>query len=157
MRTVAATFLALSLSLSIPVVALNNDGTSPGPQPKSSVTAPPTRQTTVWRGERISLSLKDADLGEVLRSFARLAGVNLVIDPVVRGKVTVELHDVPWDQALSVILKSQRLGVEVSGGNVWRLGPGNASAARPLLGTTPRLVDQPVNEPASDPLEAVHQ
>ncbi len=155
MRTVAATFLALSLS--IPVVALNNDGTSPGPQPQSSVIAPPTRQTTVWRGERISLSLKEADLGEVLRSFARLAGVNLVIDPVVRGKVTVELHDVPWDQALSVILKSQRLGVEVSGGNVWRLGPGNASAARPLLGTTPRLVDQPVNEPASDPLEAVHQ
>lgn len=128
MRAVAAGFLFLCLSG--PVVALENDGRAPGPAPKISVLAPAAGHTTVWRGERISLSLKDADLGEVLRSFARLAGVNLVIDPVVRGKVTVELHDVPWDQALSVILKSQRLGVEVSGRNVWRLAPKNASAAR---------------------------
>jgi type II secretory pathway component GspD/PulD (secretin) len=73
-----------------------------------------------WRGEPISLSLRDADLVEVLRSFAKLAKVNLVIDPAVKGTVTVELHDVPWDQALYVILKAQDLGMEVSG-NVWSL------------------------------------
>lgn len=73
-----------------------------------------------WRGAPISLSLRDADLVEVLRSFGKLAKINLVIDPAVQGKVTVELHDVPWDQALYVILKSQGLGMEVSG-NVWSL------------------------------------
>ena len=68
-----------------------------------------------WAGQKISLSLKDADLVEVLRSFAKLGKVNLVIDPAVSGKVTVELHDVPWDQAMSVILKTHRLGAELNG------------------------------------------
>lgn len=68
-----------------------------------------------WQGEKVSLSLKDADLVEVLRSFARLGDINLVIDPSVQGTVTVELQDVPWDQALSVILKTHRLGAEIDG------------------------------------------
>lgn len=72
----------------------------------------------VWRGKPISLSLKDADLVEVLRSFAKLTDANIVIDPKVKGRVTAELKDVPWDQALYVILKTQGLGVEVTG-NVW--------------------------------------
>ena len=124
MDTLAATLLALLLLA--PVAAQEThghetDGQSSTPPPKNVWIAPSAQQRTVWRGEVISLSLKDADLAEVLRSFARLADVNLVIDPAVQGKVTLELHDVPWDQALSVILKSQRLGVEVSGGSVWRL------------------------------------
>ena len=66
-----------------------------------------------WVGEPISLSLKNADLTEVLRTFARLTDTNLVIDPAVRGEVTVELKDVPWDQALWVILKTHGLGLEI--------------------------------------------
>lgn len=75
-----------------------------------------------WRGEPISLSLKDADLVEVLRSFARLAGVNLIIDPGVKGKVTLELKDVPWDQALYVILKTHGLAAEIDG-RIWGVHP----------------------------------
>lgn len=75
-----------------------------------------------WVGEPISLSLRDADLVEVLRSFAKMTDVNLVIDPSVKGKVTVELRDVPWDQALYVIMKSNGLGLEISG-NVWSMMP----------------------------------
>lgn len=75
-----------------------------------------------WVGEPISLSLRDADLVEVLRSFAKMVDVNLVIDAGVQGKVTVELRDVPWDQALYVILKSHGLGMEISG-NVWSMKP----------------------------------
>ena len=79
------------------------------------------RQGASWRsGERISLSLKDADLAEVLRSFARLAGFNLVLDPSVRGAVTVELRDVPWERALEVILQTHGLGIEDDGA-VWRV------------------------------------
>jgi type II secretory pathway component HofQ len=73
---------------------------------------------TVWKGEPITLSLKNADLVEVLRSFAKLVDVNFFIDPKVQGRVTVELKEVPWDQALYVILKTQGLGVEISG-NIW--------------------------------------
>jgi type II secretory pathway component HofQ len=71
-------------------------------------------EETSWQGERISLSLREADLRDVLLSFAELAEVNMVIDPDVQGTVTVELKDVPWDQALSVILKSHGLGMEIS-------------------------------------------
>jgi len=75
-----------------------------------------------WHGAPISLSLRGAPLDEVLRSFAKLAGVSLVIQPGVHGTVTCELHDVPWDQALSVILKTQGLGAEIDG-RVWLVEP----------------------------------
>ncbi len=60
-------------------------------------------------GDRISLDLKDADLRDVLRSFGQLAKLNLVIDPEVRGSVTVRLRDVRWEDALDVILRSNGL------------------------------------------------
>jgi type IV pilus assembly protein PilQ len=68
-----------------------------------------------WKGFPISLSLRDAPLPEVLRTFARLAGFNLILDARVQGTVTAELKDVPWDQALDVILKTNGLAAEVDG------------------------------------------
>ena len=82
---------------------------------------PPQTQSR-WKGFPISLSLRDAPLPEVLRSFARIAGVNLVLHPGVTGTVTVELHDVPWDQALYVILKTQGMAAEIDG-RVWIVEP----------------------------------
>ena len=77
-----------------------------------------------WKGFPISLSLRDAPLTEVLRAFAQIAGFNLVLDPrIPQGTVTVELKDVPWDQALSVILKTHGLAAEVDG-RLWRVAPG---------------------------------
>lgn len=73
---------------------------------------PPPAAAGAAADERISLSLRDADLVEVLRSFARLFDFNLIVDPGVSGKVTVELHDVPWRQALAKILDSHGLAVE---------------------------------------------
>ena len=58
-----------------------------------------------WSGEPISLDLKDADLVEVLGSFSKIAKENVVVDPGVRGSVTVRLKDVPWDQALDLIVR----------------------------------------------------
>jgi type IV pilus assembly protein PilQ len=74
-----------------------------------------------FTGEPISLDLKDADLRDVLRTFAKLARLNIVIDPEVKGSVTLRLHDVPWDQALEVILQINGLGY-VMEGNVLRAG-----------------------------------
>lgn len=75
-----------------------------------------------WHGFPISVSLRDAPLPEVLRTFARLAGFNLVLDPGVQGSVTAELNDVPWDQALALILKVNGLAAEVDG-RLWLVAP----------------------------------
>jgi type IV pilus assembly protein PilQ len=78
----------------------------------------------VYFGEPIDMSLKEADVVETLRSFAQISGLNIVVQPQVQGRVTVELHDVPWDQALEQILKINNLGYEVEG-NIMRIAPLN--------------------------------
>ena len=59
---------------------------------------------------------------EVLRSFAKISGLNIVIQPGVKGTVTVSLDSVPWDQALDIILKTNNLGYELDG-NIMRVAP----------------------------------
>ena len=73
-------------------------------------------------GERLDFSLRDADLVETLRSFAVMSDLNIVIQPGVSGTVTVELQDVPWDQAFEQILKINNLSYEVEG-NIMRIAP----------------------------------
>jgi type IV pilus assembly protein PilQ len=63
-----------------------------------------------FTGEPISLDLKDADIKDVFRTISELTGLNIVVDPEVRGTVTVKLDNVPWDQALDLILKQNGLG-----------------------------------------------
>lgn len=76
-----------------------------------------------WRGFPVSVSLRDAPLPEVLRAFAKLARFNLVLDPrIPQQGVTVELKDVPWDQALHLILKTHGLAAEVDGQS-WLVEP----------------------------------
>jgi type IV pilus assembly protein PilQ len=65
---------------------------------------------TQFTGEPISLDLKDADIKDVFRTISQFTGLNIVIDPDVRGTVTVQLENVPWDQALDLILKQNGLG-----------------------------------------------
>ena len=81
-----------------------------GPAALSPGSQPAARSIAV-----ISLSVKDADLVEVVRSFARIAGVNLIVDPSVRGTVTAELTSVRWDHALAAILKMNGLAMELDG------------------------------------------
>lgn len=73
-------------------------------------------------GERYSFSLRDADLVETLRSFATMSNLNMVIQPGVGGTVTMELTDVPWDQAFEQVLKINGLSYEVEG-NIMRIAP----------------------------------
>jgi len=74
-----------------------------------------------YTGEPLSLNLKDADIKDVLRTFAQLTGLNIAIDPSVNGSVTVDFVDVPWDQALEVILHQNSLDYVLEG-NVMRVG-----------------------------------
>jgi type IV pilus assembly protein PilQ len=81
----------------------------------------PGPSAALHAGEPISLDLKDADLKDVLRTFAELTKLNIAIDPDVRSSVTLRLHEVPWDQALDVILKINGLGYVLEG-NILRVG-----------------------------------
>jgi type IV pilus assembly protein PilQ len=74
-----------------------------------------------FNGEPLSLKLKDADIKDVLRTFADLTGLNVAIDPGVGGSVTVDFVDVPWDQALDLILRQNGL-TWITEGNVMRIG-----------------------------------
>jgi len=62
-----------------------------------------------YRGEKISVAFRDADLREVMFFFADVMKMNVVLDPDVTGKVDIRLNQVPWDQAFQVILKNQGL------------------------------------------------
>lgn len=74
-----------------------------------------------FNGEPLSLNLKDADIKDVVRTFAELTGLNIAVDPGVTGSVTVDFVDVPWDQALDLILRQNNL-TYVLEGNVMRIG-----------------------------------
>lgn len=68
-----------------------------------------------YTGAPADFDFQGADLRMVLRSFAELGGINLVIDPGVTGTIDIKLTRVPWDQALEVILKTSKLGYIVEG------------------------------------------
>ena len=70
----------------------------------------------------MSLDFQDVDLRAVLRTFGEITGLNLVIDQQVQGKVDVALRDVPWDQALDIILRANKLGYTVDG-TIVRIAP----------------------------------
>ncbi len=63
-----------------------------------------------FTGRKISLDLQDADLVNVIRLFAEVANLNMILAPGVRGRVTVRMVNVPWDQAMDIILKMNGLG-----------------------------------------------
>jgi type IV pilus assembly protein PilQ len=63
-----------------------------------------------FAGRKISLDLQDADLINVMRLFAEVANLNIILSPEVKGKVTVRMVNIPWDQAMDIILKMNGLG-----------------------------------------------
>jgi len=75
-----------------------------------------------YTGRRIDLDLKDADIHNVLRLIGDVSRRNIVVADDVRGSVTIRLRNVPWDQALGVILQSKKLGM-VEQGNMIRVAP----------------------------------
>jgi type IV pilus assembly protein PilQ len=90
------------------------------PAPAITTQGQPTAQR--FTGEPVTLDFQGADLRAVLRNFAEISGLNVVIDPSINGTVDVSLRDVPWDQALDIILKANKLGYAVDG-TVVRIAP----------------------------------
>ncbi len=82
----------------------------------------PLGQAGGYSGRRIDLDLKDADIHNVLRLIGDVSRRNIVVADDVSGTVTIRLRNVPWDQALAVILQSKKLGM-VEQGNMIRVAP----------------------------------
>jgi type IV pilus assembly protein PilQ len=76
--------------------------------------------TARYTGEPISVNLKDVDLKDFFRLIHEISGLNVVLDPAVKGSLTVVLDEVPWDQALDIVLQNNGLDKELSG-NVLRI------------------------------------
>jgi type IV pilus assembly protein PilQ len=73
-----------------------------------------------YTGEPISVNLKDVDLKDFFRLIHEISGLNVVLDPEVKGTLTIVLDDVPWDQALDIVLKNNTLARQLDG-NVLRI------------------------------------
>ena len=76
----------------------------------------------VYTGRKLSLDFKDADIKNILRLIAEVSNLNIIVADEVTGKITMRLVDVPWDQALEIILLSKHLDKRQTG-NVVRIAP----------------------------------
>jgi len=97
------------------------EATSTGTVQKKTVTAVDLLSTDKkYTGQKISLDFKDADIKNVFRLLAEVSGLNIIVTTDVNRKVTVRLVEVPWDQALDLIVDTNGLGKEQLG-NVVRI------------------------------------
>ena len=80
----------------------------------------PTQAAGKYTGEPISVNLKDVDLRDFFRLIHEISGLNVVLDPAVKGSLTIVLDEVPWDQALDIVLQNNSLDKQLNG-NVLRI------------------------------------
>ena len=73
-----------------------------------------------YTGEPISVNLKDVDLKDFFRLIHEISGLNVVLDPAVKGSLTIVLDEVPWDQALDIVMQNNSLDKQLNG-NVLRI------------------------------------
>jgi len=66
------------------------------------------------------VNLKDVDLRDFFRLIHEISGLNVVLDPAVKGSLTIVLDEVPWDQALDIVLQNNGLDKQLNG-NVLRI------------------------------------
>ena len=87
---------------------------------KQQMAQAPSMNGPKYTGEPISVNLKDVDLKDFFRLIHEISGLNVVLDPNVKGSLTIVLDDVPWDQALDIVLKNNDLSRQLEG-NVLRI------------------------------------
>jgi len=101
----------------------SNDDTKPAAAPHTPMIngqAAAGPSSGKYSGEPISVNLKDVDLRDFFRLIHEISGLNIVVDPNVKGSLTIVLDDVPWDQALEIVLKNNDLEKQLEG-NVLRI------------------------------------
>ena len=96
------------------------------------------REKIVFSGDRLSLNFQDIEVRAVLQLLADFTGLNLVASDTVRGSITLRLKNVPWDQALDIILKTKGLSMRQNG-NVIMVAPTQEIAAQEKLEMESRI------------------
>lgn len=82
-----------------------------------------------YKGEKLSLNFQDIEVRSVLQVIADFTGFNIITSDNVTGRLTLRLKDVPWDQALDIIMKTRGLGMRKDGNVVW-IAPNEELAAK---------------------------
>jgi len=131
----AASFVAAPAPRLAQISPIVRRGAAPAavPSPSTESSAPVSQseglplggsitEQQAFTGEKISLDFQDADINDILRLIAEVGKVNIIAGGDVQGKITTRMTDVPWDQALDVILKINGLAQERSG-NIIRVAP----------------------------------
>jgi type IV pilus assembly protein PilQ len=90
------------------------------PQPVAAAASASGCTGTRFTGEPISVNLKDVDLRDFFRLVHEISGLNVILDPKISGTLTLVLDDVPWDQALYIVMKNNSLDCQLEG-NVLRI------------------------------------
>lgn len=85
-----------------------------------------------YQGEKVSLNFQNIPLRELLHVFADITNFNIVISDTVAGNVSLRLNDVPWDQALDIVLQQKGLSMRKNGNVIW-IAPSDELAAREKL------------------------
>jgi len=85
-----------------------------------------------YQGEKVSLNFQNIPLRELLHVFADITNFNIVISDTVSGNVSLRLNDVPWDQALDIVLQQKGLSMRKNGNVIW-IAPSDELAAREKL------------------------
>jgi len=98
--------------------ALQQQQAAPAPAPVEATVSNCTSGR--YTGEPIGMNFKDLDLKDFFRVIHEISGLNVVLDPAVKGTVTIVLDDVPWDQALAIVLNNNGLECQLQG-NVLRI------------------------------------
>jgi type IV pilus assembly protein PilQ len=134
-----------------------SDRVQPSAAPFASGPVTIAQQSTTaqsFRGKKVTIDMQDAEIVNVIRLIGDFSGKNVVVGEDVKGKVTVKLKNVPWDQALDIVLKTKDLGQETRGGIIRIVAQAKLDAEREArlklqeerekkLPTTVRLI--PVN------------
>ena len=122
----AAELIATSANAALGQTAGNGNGQGIQPavnlaaEQKVQMEQKPAVNGAKYTGEPISVNLKDVDLKDFFRLIHEISGLNVVLDPMVHGNLTIVLDDVPWDQALDIVLKNNDLSRQLDG-NVLRI------------------------------------
>lgn len=116
--------LSGSARLLIVLTAVIVFGLSPMLTAREGSTVDPLSSNAEFTGDPITLSLEGADIRDVLATFEQLTNLNIVVAPEVSEQITLELREVPWDQALHMILQLTGLKYSISDGNL-EVGTGN--------------------------------
>jgi type II secretory pathway component HofQ len=103
---------------------------APAPGSERKVETPsgqkaPEVQRKRYTGRRVDLDFKDADIHNILRLLADVGQVNIMTAEEIKGEVTIKMRDVPWDQALDVVLRGQNLAYDRDGDTIriWKKAP----------------------------------